>query len=163
MTTRHDSLRRGERSNAQAGARVGARLAVLVWFCGCHPLGGWKEFVNPNVMGDRIRTIAVLAGSDRQATLQMTARSVTRLREAGLTIVQPGGLWESEAAVMEGLCSAEDQERKYDGVLFITWDRLTLRDCETQAVAYDVRGGHRGVDEMTERLMSHYLRVQPRS
>lgn len=162
---------RGARGEAKgpvvrAGANVVTRLAVVVWLCSCNPLGGADEFVNPRLSGDTYRRFAVIASDDKQNTLRNALEVVTDLESAGLSASQPGGLWESEAAVMDGLCpedaeDAEDAEYgEFDGVLFVRYDRMTLRDCETHAVAYDIQGGLTGVRSMTERLLK-YLRIGP--
>ena len=154
---------RGARAEAQspavrAGANVVTWLAAVVWLCSCNALGGSNEFVNPSLSGDAYRTLAIIASDDRQNTLQIAAKVISNLEKAGLSMSQPGGLWESESSVMDGLCAEDAEDADYDGVLFVQYDRITLRDCETHAVAYDIQGGLSGVDRMTE-LFLKYLRV----
>jgi hypothetical protein len=44
--------------------------------------------------------------------------------------------------------------------VFVTWDRLILRDCETTAVAYRATGGYAGIDKLTEKFLV-YLKAAP--
>jgi hypothetical protein len=65
---------------------------------------------------------------------------------------------ESEVSMAQ-LCPKNDPP-DYQGVLWVTYDRIVLRDCESTAVAYRAIGGYSGVDALAKKLVT-YLKTAP--
>lgn len=78
--------------------------------------------------------------------------------EAEMILVE--GAPTSVPVVMEAICTGEQTPLRADGVVFVTWDRLVLRDCETREGAYEVSGGYSGVDALVEHMV-RYFRGEP--
>lgn len=140
-----------------------ANLAILALGVGtlaCSGvLGRPDESRDFGIPGEKFQTLAVIAGGTSNFDIQVAVRTQRTLEGADYDVSSPAGRWSSPAAAVEALCS-EDAETRYDGVIFVVWDDLELRDCETGRVAYHVEGGFGGVEEMTERLV-RYLRGEP--
>src|SRR5262245_3813608 len=104
-----------------------------------------------------INTIAVIAADDQQSTIRMSAGVRGQLTEAGVTAVRRAGRWTGETDAVAEICMP-GQEQNVDGVLFVSYNRLTLRACETKLVVYEIEGGNEvGLQDMAKRLIG-YLR-----
>jgi hypothetical protein len=121
-------------------------------------LGRVEESRDFSIPGERFHRIAIIAGGSTSFDLQVAVRTQQTLEEEGYEASTPSGRWGSPSAAVEDLCAAEDAGQ--DGVIIVVWDDLELRDCETRRVAFHIKGGFGGVEEMTERLL-RYLRGQP--
>jgi hypothetical protein len=105
------------------------------------------------VPANRINTIAVIAADDQQSTIRMSAGVRGQLTEAGVTAVRRAGRWTGESDAITEICMP-GQEQKVDGVLFVSYNRLTLRYCETKLVVYEIEGGNEmGLQDMAKRLI----------
>lgn len=131
------------------------------------PYGKVQEAVNPAVPGSQFRTLTVIAAGDEDADIQVAVRVRRSLEQAGVAVVPSPGRWPTELAALEGVCGVNEVPEstavqraaaRVDGVLFVSWDRLLLRDCPTQRTAYEIKGSWSGVDYMVRRLVK-YLRT----
>lgn len=140
-----------------ASTAVAAAAVAALWGCGTF-LHKYEEYQNPQVDVARFDSVAVISGSDEQGALQMAARARSRLEEAGVQVVHVRGLWATQLEALDGVCT----QFHANGLVVVEWNRLTLRDCETRTVAFDVQGGFSGVDRMADRLV-RYLRKDRQS
>lgn len=108
-----------------------------------------EEYRSDTYRGSYFDSIAVISGSDEQGMLQMAHRVRDRLEQEGIGIVHVRGLWPTEIAAVEGIC----ETYRVKGVVVVVWNRLTLRECQTQSVAFDVQGEFAGAERMTGRLL----------
>lgn len=130
-------------------------VAAAVAACG-GAYGRMNEIVSSTIPGDSFDTIVVIAGDDDQSALQITAKVRQQLNDKGITAQRRSGLWSVEREALADICPV-GQPSDVDGLLFVTWNDLSLYDCRTHKPAYQVRGGMRGTDAMVQRLM-RYLR-----
>lgn len=115
------------------------------------------ERASPTIPPSRFRTIAAIAGGDTKNDLRMSAMVRQQLTDSGFAVVRKAGRWDTEQAAIRAVC-APDAMPPVDGVLFIWYNRLELRDCTTEAAAYEIGGyGEIGIQEMANRLV-RYLR-----
>lgn len=117
------------------------------------------EFRNPGMAADRYTTIAILPVDPNGPDPNIAARVRGILRRDSIHIVNARVMVPEGEVGMKELCSP-DRPAEYKGVLFVTWDRLILRDCETAAVAYQASGSYSGVDLLAKKLLL-YLKNQP--
>jgi hypothetical protein len=112
------------------------------------------ERVNPNVPAGRYHVLAGVAGGDARIDLQISVTVRQQLQDSGFTVLRRAGRWDSQTDAVKAIC-----EPPVDGVLFIWYNRLELRDCATEgATAYEVTGGgQEGITKLTDRLI-RYLR-----
>jgi hypothetical protein len=113
--------------------------------------------VNPNIPGGRFQTIASVAGGDARIDLQVSVTVRQQLTDSGFTVVRRAGRWDSQTEAVRAIC-----EPPVNGVLFIWYNRLELRDCATEgATAYEITSrGQEGITGLTDRLI-RYLRQPP--
>jgi hypothetical protein len=80
-----------------------------------------------------------------------------QLQDSGVIVARRSGRWESQADALRAICSP-GEDPSIDGVLFIWYNRLELRDCSTGGTAYEITsGGAEGITVLTNRLI-RYLR-----
>jgi hypothetical protein len=115
-----------------------------------------EEFRNEAVPPDRFTTIAVLPLDASGFDPGIAARVRDNLKKEGVNIVSARVMVGDSEASMQQLCPKEDPA-EYKGVLWVTYDRVILRDCESTAVAYRAIGGYSGVDALAKKLLV-YLR-----
>lgn len=140
--------------------RCAALLGLLTLHaCGAGAYGKVKEMTSDTIRGDSIRVIVVIAGESETADRQMAGRVRATLDSAGITTLRRTGTWEAEETALTDICPA-GQPTDIDGVLFVWWNQLELRDCATHRRAYHIEGGYRGIEYMVKRLMG-YLNVRP--
>lgn len=135
----------------------GFALAAIAAAC-AGPYGNVNEIVSASIPGDSFRTVIVISGDDDQSALQITAKVRQQLSDAGVTALRRSGMWSIERDALTDICPigvASD----VDGLVFVTWNELSLFDCRTHKPAYQIRGGMRGTDVMVQRLLG-YLRVK---
>ena len=118
------------------------------------------ERVNPNIPAGRFRTIAAIAGGDSRTDIRMSATVRQQLADSGFTVVRRAGRWDSEAEAVRAVC-APGEVPAVDGVLFIWYNRLVLRDCGTEGTAYEISAGTtEGISGMTQSLIRYLRREQ---
>jgi hypothetical protein len=120
------------------------------------------ERMNPEIPPGRYRVLAGIAGGDARTDLQISVTVRQRLADAGFTVIRRPGRWETQTDAVRAIC-APGQTPPVDGVLFIWYNRLELRDCMTETAAYEIggSGGSIGVTEMTDRLIKWLRRDAP--
>lgn len=117
------------------------------------------EFRNESVSPARFTAIAVLPLDPKGFDPGIAARVRDNLKKEGVNIVSARVMAGDSEASMQQLCPKNDPA-EYQGVLWVTYDRVILRDCESTAVAYRAIGGYSGVDALAKRLLL-YLRSAP--
>jgi len=116
------------------------------------------ERASATIPSGRFRTIAAVAGGDSKTELRMSAQVRQQLTDSGFAVIRKAGRWESEQAAIRAIC-APDAVPPVDGVLFIWYNRLELRDCTTEAAAYEIGGyGDIGIMDMANRLVRYLKR-----
>jgi hypothetical protein len=115
------------------------------------------ERVNPNIPGARFHVLAGIAGGDARIDFQVSVTVRQQLQDSGFTVVRRAGRWDSQTEAVRALC-----EPPVDGLLFIWYNRIELRDCATEgATAYEITSrGQEGITGLTDRLI-RYLRRAP--
>jgi hypothetical protein len=161
-------------------------VAAAVLAAGCfHPYGKVTEFQSPTVPGTRFRTLSVIAGESDHSSIQIAARVRDSLTASKIVnVVNRSGRWVDEAGALKGICpdpsdttAGSEASRAaiasdstgtlasmapVDGVVIVWWNRLSLRDCRTQVVAYDATGAAEiGIDGLTRQLI-RYLKTKAR-
>lgn len=153
-----------------------ARVWAVALFAGAAALGldcnGRSLFERPRpvnerwsatIASNRFHVIATIAGGDSRTELQVSATVRQQLEDSGFTVVRRAGRWDSEVAALRAIC-APDAVPVVDGVLFIWYNRLELRDCESEGTAYEIAGspeGGTGVVEMSDKLVRYLKRPGP--
>lgn len=111
------------------------------------------ERMNPDIPPSRFRVVAAIAGDNTRPGLQISATARERLADSGFTVIRRFGRWDSQAEAVRQIC-APGQIPPVDGVLFIWFNRLELRDCTTEGAAYEIGGqGTIGIQGMVDRLV----------
>lgn len=111
------------------------------------------ERFNPNIAPSRFRVLATVAGDNTRPGLQISATARERLADSGFTAIRRSGRWDSQAEAVRQIC-APGSIPPVDGVLFIWYNRLELRDCTTEGAAYEIAGqGTVGIQGMVDRLV----------
>ncbi len=120
------------------------------------------ERMNPEIPPGRFKVLAGIAGGDARTDLQISVTVRQRLADSGFTIIRRAGRWENQTDAVRAIC-APGQTPPVDGVLFIWYNRLELRDCITETAAYEIggSGGSVGITEMTDRLIKWLRRDGP--
>ena len=138
-----------------------SHLALLTWVgvsVGCNrPLFDKPrpavERMNPDIPPGRFRVVATIAGDNTRPGLQISATARERLADSGFTVIRRFGRWDNQAEAVRMIC-APGQIPPVDGVLFIWYNRLELRDCTTEGAAYEIGGeGSIGITGMVDRLV----------
>jgi hypothetical protein len=133
-----------------------ALLVVLV-ASGCKSLAyksRIEEFQNPAVPGARFTTIAVLPVDASGFDPGIAARVRENLKKQGVNVVTARVMAAESEVSMAQLCPKNDPP-EYQGVLWVTYDRVILRDCESTAVAYRATGGYAGVDALAKKFVTY--------
>lgn len=112
------------------------------------------ERMNPEMPPGRFRVLAAIAGGDTRTDLQISVTVRQLLADSGITVVKRPGRWAGLADAVRAIC-APGQTPAVDGVLFIWYNKLELRDCVTERPAYEIGGdgGSIGVTAMVDRLV----------
>jgi hypothetical protein len=90
--------------------------------------------------------------NERSFDPQIAARVRENLRKQGIKIVPARSMMPESEASMPLLCP-KDNPPEYQGVLWVTFEYILLRDCESAAVAFRAEGGYAGVDAMAKKLV----------
>lgn len=120
------------------------------------------ERANPNVPipPGGYRTLATVAGGTMLTDFQIAGTVRQQLEDSGFTMLRRAGRWEDERAAVRAIC-APDAVPVVDGVLFIRYNKLELRDCGTEGIAFEISSSpNKGITDMTNRLVL-YLRRAP--
>lgn len=120
------------------------------------------EFRNESVSPARFTAIAVLPLDPSGFDPGIAARVRDNLKKEGVNIVSARVMVGDSEASMQQLCPKNDPA-EYQGVLWVTYDRVILRDCESTAVAYRAIGGYSGVDALAKRLLAYLRSALPTS
>jgi hypothetical protein len=118
-----------------------------------------SERINASIPASQFRTIAAIAVTDSRTGLQVSHTVRSQLTDSGFSVIRRSGRWDSEVAALQAACAPE-ADPVVQGVLFISYNQLELRDCTTGTTAYLVTNGEDGsvgITEMTNRL-ARYLR-----
>jgi hypothetical protein len=112
------------------------------------------ERTSPTIPPSRFKVLAAVAGGGGRTDLQISATVRQRLTDSGFTAVRRAGRWDNEADAVRSIC-APGQIPAIDGVLFIWYNRLELRDCVTEGAAFEIggEGASIGITAMTDRLV----------
>ena len=135
-----------------------AALAVaLVAAVGCYKNREFED-ANPNVPGTHYKSIATLAGTNAGSDIRLMVKLRQTLKDGGWKAEPRSGRWDSAADAVNHVCSP-GADNPVDGVLIVTYDRLTLYDCQTLKASYDIQSspmaGGMGLDEMTKHLIRY--------
>jgi hypothetical protein len=120
------------------------------------------EQISPNIPipPGGYRTIATVAGGARRTDLRISGTVRLQLEDSGFTVVRRAGRWDDEREAVRAIC-APNVVPVVDGVLFVWYNRLELRDCATEGTAFEIKASaNRGINDMTSRLVA-YLRSGP--
>ena len=139
------------------GRILGSTVCVAM-LAGCGSLVKPMKTVeqrNDRIPGNKFQAIAVIAGDDTNPGIRLSAQVREQINQAGITAVRKAGRWQSQLEAFNDICRPE-QEEPVKGVLIVTYDRLTLHDCDTKGIAYSISGGARlGLTEMTQKLIAY--------
>jgi hypothetical protein len=116
-----------------------------------------QEFRNEAVNPAGLRMLVVVPANPASNDVQVAGRAHEIMRQERWPAVLRRAASANEEAATTNVCKAEELNGEVHGVAFVTWDRITLRDCTTNEVAYQVLGAYAGVDVMTRKLVA-YLR-----
>jgi hypothetical protein len=114
------------------------------------------EYRNEAIPPTRFTTIAVLPVDADGFDPGIAARVRDNLKKQGVNIAT-ARVMATDSEVSMGVLCPKDDPAEYQGVLWVSFDRLILRDCESTAVAFRALGGYSGVDALAKRLLI-YLR-----
>jgi len=120
------------------------------------------ERANPNIPipPGGYRTLATVAGGTTLVDFQIAGTVRQQLEDSGFTMLRRAGRWEDEREAVRAIC-APDAVPVVDGVLFIRYNKLELRDCTTEGIAFEIAASaNKGITDMTNRLVL-YLRRAP--
>jgi hypothetical protein len=137
-------------------------LGTLLLLTGCSSLAyksRVEEFTSPAIPGARFTTITVLPLDPNGFDPGIAARVRDNLKKQGINVVTARMLLPESEVSMPQLCPKDDPPA-YKGVLWVTFDRIILRDCESSAIAYRAVGGYSGVDALAKKFVT-YLKTSP--
>ncbi len=117
------------------------------------------EHISSHIPGGRFHVIATIAGSDSRIGFQVSVTVRQQLEDSGFTVVRRAGRWGTELSAVQAICAPESVPI-VDGVLFIWYNRLVLRDCATAGIAYEIalpaEGGLSiGIVDLTNSLVGY--------
>lgn len=115
--------------------------------------GDLLERSNPAVERRRYDQLVTIAGGGgTRIDLQVSVTVRTQLADSGFNVGRRAGRWSDEVSAVRAICAPDAVPP--DGVIFVWYDRLELRDCQTEKVAFEVSGtGNQGITAMTDRLI----------
>jgi hypothetical protein len=143
-------------------AFTGWLMLALAFSTGCSSMAyrsRIEEFQNPDVRAARFTSIAVLPVDASGFDPGIAARVRDNLKKQGINVATARVMAAESEVSMAQLCPKNDPP-DYQGVLWVTYDRIVLRDCESTAVAYRAIGGYSGVDALAKKLVT-YLKTAP--
>jgi hypothetical protein len=137
---------------------LGAGLLAAAAGCAGRPLFEREkpavERVSMTIPPGRFHVIAGIAGGATRTDLQISATVRQRMSDSGFTMIRKAGRWENMTEAVRSIC-APGQTPAIDGVLFIWYNRLELRDCVTEGAAFEIGGSGAsiGITAMVDRLV----------
>ena len=112
------------------------------------------ERMNPEIPPGRFHVLATIAGGNARTDLRISATARQQLSDSGFTVIRKAGRWETQQEAVRQIC-APGQVPPVDGVLFVWYNRIELRDCTTESAAYEINGqGSVGITGMIDRLVA---------
>ena len=103
--------------------------------------------------GAEYKLITVIAGDDSRGALRMSVLVRRKLNEGGWQAVTRSGRWTTENDALGDICP-QGEAVNVDGVLFVYYNQLSLFDCRSRTLSYQVEGGEQlGIDQMAQRLI----------
>ena len=119
-----------------------------------------EEFQNASIPPTRFSAITVLPLDPSGFDPGIAARVRDGLKRDGVNVVTARVMAGESEVSMTQLCPKDDPP-SYQGVLWVSFDRIIFRDCESSAVAYRAIGGYSGVDALAKKFLI-YLRSPAR-
>jgi hypothetical protein len=116
-----------------------------------------EEFRNASIPSSRFSAITVLPLDPSGFDPGIAARVRDNLKREGVNVMTARVMAGESEVSMSQLCPKDDPPG-YQGVLWVSFDRIILRDCDSTAVAYRAIGGYSGVDALAKKLLV-YLRT----
>lgn len=148
------------RADGMISARALSYLAAALLLTGCSSMAyrsRIEEFQNPDIPAARFTAITVLPMDPSGFDPGIAARVRDNLKKQGVNVLTARVMVQESEVSMAQLCPKDDPP-EYKGVLWVAYDRIILRDCESTAVAYRAIGGYSGVDALARKLVV-YLRT----
>ena len=145
-----------------------AMVAAVVASCNRPLLDRGKpavERTSATIPPSRFKVLATIAGGGGgRSDLQISATVRQILTDSGFTAVRRAGRWDNEADAVRSIC-APGQSPAVDGVLFVWYNRMELRDCTTEGAAFEIggEGASIGITQMAERLVKWLKRDDARA
>jgi len=143
------------RRAALALARISLLVPLAASAC---PRKHEFEDINPAVPGAHFKRIATISADASHNAIRLMITVRDKLKTAGIDAQPSSGRWESAADAVSQVC-APGVDLPVDGVLIMSYDHMTLYDCQTARPAYDIQGspmsGGMGIDEMTKHLIKY--------
>jgi len=127
-------------------------VLILPSGCGLAYRSRIEEFRNDSIPGSRFTAIAILPVAEKGFDPQIAARVRENLKKQGIRIVPARLMMPQSDVSIPHLCP-KDNPPEYKGVLWVTFEYILLRDCETASVAFSAEGGYAGVDAMAKKLV----------
>ena len=115
-------------------------------------------FRNPSVPAIKYDAIAVIGADDTSPTLRMSVMVREKLKEEGVQGVRRAGRWTTEEDALSGLCSSEEEPR-IQGVVFVSYDTLILRECAKKEVAFRVQSNGRWTITQLAQELAKYVKT----
>jgi len=140
-------------------------LAGLGWACGGVAYTGEdvNEIRHVPGQGEKYTALGVVPFDPNGYDPQIAGRARRQLEshgiEAEMIIVEGGGSPYYETVLRE-ICEGARSPIEAQGVVFVTWDRLELRDCDSGEIVYEIEGGYAGIDRMVEHMVG-YIEDRP--
>jgi hypothetical protein len=117
-----------------------------------------QEYRSEAVDARHIERLVIVPAEANQHDARVAARAHDVLGQENWPALLRRVATSDHATATRNVCAARELNGEVHGVIFVTWDRLTLRACAAPAeVAYEVQGAYAGIDTMTRRLIA-YLR-----
>ena len=121
-----------------------------------------EEFRNSSIAPSRFSSITVLPLDPSGFDPGIAARVRDGLKREGVNVVTARVMAGESEVSMQQLCPKDDPA-SYQGVLWVSFDRIIFRDCESTAVAYRAIGGYSGVDALAKKFLLYLRSPAPAS
>jgi hypothetical protein len=108
-----------------------------------------SETVHSEYDASKLNLIAVLPDNpQRRFDYQIATRAIETLSQLGWSVKVAKGSTSRYTRVTD-VCN---DDKELDAIVLVTWNYMSLWDCETSTVAYEVDGGYAGVDKMAKQM-----------
>ena len=109
-----------------------------------------SETVHSDYDASRLKLIAVLPDDPRRRfDYQAASRAIETLEQLGWSVKVSKPSTSSKYTAVTDVCKDDDT---LDALVLVTWNYMSLWDCDTASVAYEVDGGYAGVDKMAKQM-----------